>query len=350
MIRYFFLTISIYLCLQFGLIYSIGINTPEGKKADLLIKQGLDELHNGHYDKSLNTFKQIQIILPNHPAGYFLEVAVIRWIQSDYYNDKLNERLLVASKISLECCKKLLKKNKNDHWAYFFKGGTLGFRGTYYESIGKIFKGIADGINAFSALKKSIEIEPNIYDAYYGLGMFNYWKSYYAVKKGFAWLLGGDERELGIDQIKLSIEKGNYVITEAKSSLIHIYYNEELYQKTIKETKELLKQYPQYLFFYWYLAKSHYQLNELDDALINYQKIKAILDQSQLTSIFAKIKVDFFLGKLYYKKLDYDKATLFLSKVLSQSKEFKTPFRDIKKYQKESQKILNKIKKQKPND
>ena len=57
--------------LSYEKIFSLEIKDEVTQKANELILQGIEELHNGQYDVCLTTFQEIQQLLPAHPAGYF---------------------------------------------------------------------------------------------------------------------------------------------------------------------------------------------------------------------------------------------------------------------------------------
>lgn len=73
-----------------------------------------------------------------------------------------------------------------------------------------------------------------LYDAYLGLGLFYYWKSSKAKVLTFLRLMK-DEREKGIEYIKISVAKGRFAPLEGQFDLIQIYYAEDRYQDALDE-------------------------------------------------------------------------------------------------------------------
>jgi len=110
----------------------------------------------------------------------------------------------------------------------FYVGAIYGFigRSIANESLFKAFKYGKRGRNY---LQEVVEENPEYYDAYLGLGMFNYYADRLGGFIGFiSSILGfSGDRELGLKQIKMAAEKGTQSFAEANLVLGEIYWNME---------------------------------------------------------------------------------------------------------------------------
>jgi tetratricopeptide (TPR) repeat protein len=145
--------------------------------------------------------------------------------------------------LAIKIGEKALEKNSKDAVAYMYLGKARGHRGVHRINQKKFFYGFVDGLKGCSSLNKAIELAPTLYDAYYGVGIYHYWRS--AKSKAF-WFLPfiGDNRQKGIDEIRLSIQKGMHSEIESKYALVSIYYHEKDYEKAYQLNQQLHQLFP----------------------------------------------------------------------------------------------------------
>ena len=76
---------------------------------------------------------------PDHPVGYFFR-AMIQWerIISNFDDESQDEKLYKLLDTVVEVCEKRLDENPEDVAAMFFKGGAIGFRGTFARKQGQM--------------------------------------------------------------------------------------------------------------------------------------------------------------------------------------------------------------------
>ena len=166
------------------------------------------------------------------------------------------------------------KKKKNgeppDEWLYFYLGGALGFRGLYRFNRNKFLSAFRDGIGAIKQLDICMKLDPNMYDAYYGLGCFYYWKS---AKSRFLWFLPfvSDERAKGIEDLITAVKKGRYTKKEARNALLRVYLNEQLYSQTIKLADIIEKEFPEDVFCLIFKGAALARSGQHKEAAQNYQ-------------------------------------------------------------------------------
>ena len=172
-----------------------------------LIDYGIDLVHAEHYEEALEGCKKLMFYYPESPVGYFYTASLYQIIMRNYRVKTFEpqfERFIDLAVEEGECA---VKKDRKDAVSYLYLGGAYGYRALHKIRKHKWFSAFKDGLKSISRLEKAIEAEPTLYDTYYGLGTYHYWRS---AKSKTLWFLPfiGDERQKGIDELWQSITIG----------------------------------------------------------------------------------------------------------------------------------------------
>ncbi len=95
---------------------------------------------------------------------------------------------------------------------YFLRGMVLGEEGMVHLQDKEYLDSYSKGKSAVAALEKSLEIDPTSYDAYLGLGLFEYYCSKFTgAIKILAWLIGfKGNSEKGLEYVTKAMTHGKY--------------------------------------------------------------------------------------------------------------------------------------------
>jgi tetratricopeptide (TPR) repeat protein len=205
---------------------------------EALINCGICFTYSCQYKEAEETYKKLINLYPQNPAGYYYLAALYQTIMRNYRVRKFEPQFEKFIDLAIEVAEEALKNDRNNAILYMYLGNARGHRGVHKINQQKFFRGFIDGLKGASYLEKSIELDPTLYDAYYGAGIYHYWRS--AKSKCF-WFLPfiGDNRQKGIDEIWLSIQKGKHSEIEGKYALVSIYYNEKDYEKAYQLNQQL---------------------------------------------------------------------------------------------------------------
>ena len=208
-----------------------------------LINQGLFLTYSGQYKEAEKTYKRIINLYPKNPAGYYYLAALYQTIMRNYRVRDFEPQFEKFIDLAIKRGKEAMANDRNNAVAYMYFGNARGHRGVHKINQQKFFRGFIDGLKGASCLSKSIELDPTLYDAYYGAGIYHYWRS--AKSKAF-WFLPfiGDNRQRGIEEIRLSIQKGKHSEIEGKYALVSIYYNEKNYEQAYQLNQQLYQLFP----------------------------------------------------------------------------------------------------------
>ena len=218
----------------------------------LLSKSGIDSIYAVDLPEAKKNFDLAVLKYPDHPFPHF-GIAMTKWAELEYLEDESNPKLSQeygaltddAIKIALAW----IKKHPNDANAYMCLGGMYGLRARLAVMQHRWIKAYFDGKKAISNTRKSLKVDPEIYDAYLGLGMYEYYAGTLpGVIKILAKLFLSGDAEKGVEYLKLCKEKGYFNSLAAELLLIEVFTepgNQFKDPKTaVKWSAELRKRYP----------------------------------------------------------------------------------------------------------
>ncbi|MFH1619543.1 MAG: hypothetical protein ABIG11_06520, partial [bacterium] len=189
--------------------------------------RAMEGIYSLHFDVSDLEFNALTVIYPDHPFGHFGK-AITAWARLEYEEEESNPELdRLFQKLtddSLVYGKKWLKTHPDDAYAHICVGGMYGLRSRLSLMQHRWIKAYFDGSKAISHTRKAVKINPELYDAYLGLGMYEYYAGTLpGVVKILARLFLHGDPEKGIAFLKTAKEKGHFNATAAKLLLIEIF-------------------------------------------------------------------------------------------------------------------------------
>lgn len=212
---------------------------------------------NGVYSLDYPTAqKNIQLVFnayPDHPFAHFGN-AMIAWSRYEYEFETSDDaqRKVFESILddSISGIKRWLKTYPNDPNGYMGLGALYGLRAMFSMRNRNWVTAYFSGRRAISNLEKSLALDPTYYDAYFGLGIYQYFAGTLPnVIKILAKIVAikGDP-DTGVRQLNLAREKAMFTADSAKLILIEVqntrgskYYNP---QKSLEFIRILRDKYP----------------------------------------------------------------------------------------------------------
>ncbi len=316
---------KIFLALIFVFVFSISL--AEGAQDTLLNKceemalQGVDLVHQEKIGEAIDVFKKIIELYPEHPIGYFFTAAVYQTLIDDYRTDKYKSEFLKYIEQAIEKGSERVNPNPNAK-DYFYLGASYGYRGIYRAFHGGWWGAFRDGVKGKGFLEKALEKDSTLYDCYFGLGTYHYWRS--VKSKAFWWLpFIGDDRPKGIRYTKLSIEKGNFARIEGQYALIRIYAEEKDYKEVLNWAEKVKPIFESDPFTMWLVGSSYIGLHKLSEAESTYQKLLSFLKSSTYYDKAAEAECRYNLAYIYYLRNDLSRANSNLGFIFANQEEIK---------------------------
>lgn len=215
--------------------------------------EGINGVYSLDFDTAQKNIEWVFAHYPDHPFAHFGN-AMIAWSRYEYEYELSDDRQRkVFEQIlddSIDGIKRWMKQNPDDTNAYMGIGALYGLRAMFSMRNRSWVTAYFSGRKAIKNLEKSLELDPTYYDAYFGLGIYQYYAGTLpSVIKILAKIVAikGDPDE-GVKQLNLSREKAHFTGDSSKLILIEIqntrgskYYDP---QKSLEYIRQLRAKYP----------------------------------------------------------------------------------------------------------
>jgi len=227
-----------------------------GPLVDAKYDRGIALMYRLEFDKAEEQFKDIIRVDTANPAGYFALAALSWWRYSQNFDVQADFKDLEAEfmrnvESAIKVCEERLDKKEALDQTYFFMGSAYGLRGRWYAVQRRWFKAYTSGNKGRKLLNKAVKINPEFYDAYLGLGIFDYFADTLpGILKIPALLFISGDKARGISEVRLALEKGRFFSTEARLFLVEIMTrHEKNFKAAFEELAALKAGDPSNLFF-----------------------------------------------------------------------------------------------------
>ena len=285
-------------CASFALL-NLGISMPPAEKMPVFEsilddprvqkwgKRGLDHLYNMEREEAAAAFNEIETMYPKHPVGPFLKGLNIWWdVMVDLPNDTHDKAFFREMDSAVRRANRLLKRDRNDFDAMFFKGAALGFSGRLKSNRGRWFKASLDGKNALDYVMAISEKEEENADFGFGRAIYDYFSvvipEEYPVVKPFMVFMPKGDKARGIENLQRTVDEGYFIKTEAAYFLLQIYYT---YEKDFNKSREyvrwLRESHPKNSFFHIYEGRVFFRWGRWSDAQSVFESVLAKYDSDR---------------------------------------------------------------------
>lgn len=263
-----------------------------------IIFEGIKYIHQDQFDKGIAQFKKLTQLWPDDPSGYMFVAASYLAISDDYRNQSYQEEFERYIDLAIDKGEKKIKKRNYTADDLLCLGGSYGYRGIYRSFNGSWWGAFRDGGKANKILQKGLELDSTLYDIYFGLGAYNFYRS---IKSKLLWWLPffGDNRQKGIDQTKLAIQKGKFTKDEAKYGLLRIYVENEQYDFALVVAEELKKIKPDDPFVLWFSGQAQIKKGMHKSALETYQTLLKTFENSKYATPRGMVECRYQMAYLY---------------------------------------------------
>jgi hypothetical protein len=213
-----------------------------------------------------------------------------------------------------------LDKNSKDYQTKYLAGNLASFRAMAQATNNSSVDAFWSSKKAVSYFEETLELNPKFYDAYLGLGLFDYAMSFVPDFLKWAVSLTGlkSDKERGFRYIKTALKRGNEK-TEAAFHLAKIYtdYLAE-YDSAFALLQNLCSRYPNNTLFIYQYGVSLIKDKQLDRANIILDRVIKLRNKKlpQITALAYYRK-----GEIQFKKNQFLSAIRNYEKFLDTSKE-----------------------------
>ena len=202
---------------------------------------------NLHYEEAEKQLREARASIPDHPlGGVFLLATRLSILQEslrrgnkevpkDFFKEV--DALIAQAQAQAEAYPK-------SAYPKFYLGAALGCRGLAKLYTGHYLDSYFDGRNGVDLVRQAVAIEPTLYDAYMGLGQFEYYCGSLGGMLRFVLALKGSE-EKGLEMLQTCGEKATYAAWPCRLYRIKLMIREQhQYEPEAKELSLVIDRYP----------------------------------------------------------------------------------------------------------
>ncbi len=269
---------------------SISFPTPEAAvdssilddpRVQELGKLGLDYLYNMEREKAKEAFDAIEELYPDHPVGPFLRGLNVWWdVMVDLPADTHDDAFFKEMDEAIKRANRILRKDRKNFDAMFFKGAALGFSGRLKSNRGRWFSAALDGKNALDYVLAVAEKEEENADFGFGKAIYDYFSvvipEEYPAVRPFTLFMPKGNKTRGLENLKRTVDEGHFIKTEAAYFLLQIYYS---YEKNFRQSLEYIQwlraAHPQNSFFHTFEGRVYFRWGRWGDALPIFEDVLA---------------------------------------------------------------------------
>ena len=246
-----------------------------GADIDAAWLDGMHYMYELQFDKAREQFTGLNITHPDYPAGDLAMACLLWWQYSQDYDIPKKQAKATSDEFegyanaAIDKSKTYLKTHHDDAGAYFAMGTAYGMLGRWYAVDRHWWKAYTHGTKARKYLRKALDLNPQIYDAYAGLGIFDYYADAVpgVLKLPALFLIHGDKKR-GMEELAIAAQKGRFFTTEANLFKIAILIQFEHDSKTaIQMAQDLRASDPVNVFFRFTEFVTRFNANDWDGTI-----------------------------------------------------------------------------------
>lgn len=231
---------------------------------------------------------------PTDPAGYLFRSAALIAEMSDREEDIHGDRAKLFLDSTVSLATRLLDSSDNRStraWMHLWLGHAKANRSLYLSQFGSFISALKQGMASKGDYHKALKEDSTLYDAYFGLGSYHYWKS---AKAGIlGWLrIFKNEKKKGIRELHLAEDSSLLSRDIAVAGLTWVWLDKKEYDSTIVYASKMTKAYPEGKSFFWPLAEAYFRKKDYASAIEVYRQLREPLERNP-GNYYNLIEVDY---------------------------------------------------------
>ena len=302
----------------YGLLIILFVFSPltfSQQLSDRQIQVGLDKIYNFNWKDGKKVFNSLIRKDPNDPRGYHYKSTIYLWYYLGNFNEAYLDTFYYLSDKALQLAKD--KRNNKPAAEFSYLIGSIYYNKSIAEArSGNYLQALWTSNQMKQNLDDAIEQEPNLYDAYLGLGLYNFALS--QIPSSLEWaanLVGiNPDKETGLEFVKKAVRNGKLSKIDAEYYLSQIYSRVIVNHPAAKELLlNLVRRYPKNLLFSFSLAWVNYELNDLSNAS---KLLKPVIVSKDSLYPFVVSSSCYLMGNIFYVQNQYDSAVTYYNMFL----------------------------------
>ena len=253
----------------------------------------LDKIYSFDTDGAIADAQRLQKEQPDHPLGYLLEAEALWWkifcTSAEFkfaMTDARHRPKLASDQHYLELAAKASSialaelKHHETAGTQFYAGMGDAFSARLFGLRGENRAAARAGVHAREHFLRAIQLDPELVDAEFGLGLYNYYAdTLSAIAKVLSFFMGipGGNKQEGIRQLEHDIAQGVLTPAAARFYLsLNLHRYDQKYEKALLVIGPLVERYPSNPLFQLARGDLYAKLGRKEQALVCYRAAAAL--------------------------------------------------------------------------
>lgn len=258
-----------------------------------------EELYNDRYDAAEQQAQALNTAYPHDPLGCLFTAITLVTAAYDaeepLRGTEFHALLDTAETLAREQVK--TSNLQRRAWGFLALGHVESYRAVWEARFGSKITAARKGRAAAEHYERGLRADSTVYDLYFGLGLYHYWKSAKSGVLGWLGLIADDKRK-GISELQLAAESSLVSREAARSALIWVRLDREEHDETIALARNMLRRYPESRSLLWPLAEAYYDSERYADAAATYGQLRERLAKNP-GNYYNLIECDYRLARCY---------------------------------------------------
>lgn len=241
-------------------------------KLDADLSAGASAIYQLDFKSAEEHFHRAIQLQPEHPAAHFF-LLMLTWYRLTYdslihRNPALEKTLLDQAESTFAIAKEFSKSGQTETVGYLYMGGASGAKGWYHVTRSQWVRAYFAGKKGYGLVRKAVNLDPELYDAYLGVGMYEYYAATLGptLKVLASFAIRGD-KESALRNLRLAELKSRYVRLEAAYFLWNAALEEGRLDDALEKMKFLNRSFPDSPLFKWCEIQTLYVQKKWEEAL-----------------------------------------------------------------------------------
>jgi len=243
------------------------------RNGDFLVWEGIYAFYNYEFDKSVKVLSTARNQFPTHPAVH-LTWVVAKWLKSQAYDGIEDSYITLDQSLNeaIPIYEDLVDQFPDEPLYKLYLFSSKGFKARVHLGKKEWLRVVIEGIKGYRGVAIIHSQNPELWDSYFPLGMLNFYAGISSpIVRFFAGLFGiKADKEIGLSQISIAAEKGEFSWIEANQALVFIYlWINDDYESSLPIALELRNEFPASIYNQHLYSESLIRMGKLDQAKTN---------------------------------------------------------------------------------
>ena len=255
-----------------------------------LLRRGFDLVYGEQYPEAEKIFQEYINKHPDRPEGYFFMTGRYAEYMNSFHDRSAMPTFEMWAKRTMEKAEAFNSKYPNDPTGHFYLGNLYGFMGLLDAQQQNLVSAFLNAVKAKTSLEKTLELDPAVHDAYFGLGSLFFYGSRKHVEEGgmVGWIVkkfithDRDMRQEGIAMVQKAVAGGGITADSAFTTLMWLLIIEGRYDEAMPMAVEMSRRWPKDKHGYWAQGRIQLLRGQCADAARNFMRIADIVKQQNL--------------------------------------------------------------------